>query len=136
MINLENQNSTYLIQDFVKNSECNPSILNKRVDKYLAYLDSIFYVGSKQDVKLFTLVDDIEEGSVLTVNPEESEIAIIKPEDMNIHGIIIKKNEAGIPQIMIAMETLDNQIDFNILEILRRPPGDFDYTFKQYREVV
>ena len=34
------------------------------------------------------------------------------------------------------METLDNQIDFNILEILRRPPQEFDYSFKQMREVV
>ena len=57
----------------------------------------MFYVGSKTDIKLFTLVDDIEEGSELRVSPEESEIAVIKPEDMSIHAIILKKNEAGVP---------------------------------------
>ena len=36
----------------------------------------------------------------------------------------------------MALETLDNQIDFNYLDIIRRPPGEFDYAFKQYREIV
>ena len=53
----------------------------------------MFYIGSKTDIKLFTLVDDIEEGSELRVSPEESEVAVIRPEDMTIHGIILKKSD-------------------------------------------
>lgn len=35
------------------------------------------------------------------------------------------------------METLDNQIDFNMLKINNKAIGDdFDYEFTQYREVV
>jgi hypothetical protein len=63
------------------------------VDKYLAYHNSMFYIGSKTDIKLFTLVDDIEEGSELRVSPDESEVAVIRPEDMTIHGIILKKSD-------------------------------------------
>jgi hypothetical protein len=39
--------------------------------------------------------------------------------------------------MLVPMETLDNQIDFNTLELLKKPPGeDFEYSFKQFREVV
>ena len=54
----------------------------------------------------------------MKVTPEESEIATIFPEDMKIHGMFVKTNEVGVNQLMVPMETLDNQIDFNILEIL------------------
>lgn len=37
----------------------------------------------------------------------------------------------------MALENDDNLIDFNTLHILKKPPGDdFDYCFKQFREVV
>ena len=49
----------------------------------------------------------------------------------------MQMTKEGDSQLMIPMETLDNQIDFNILDIIKRPPGsDFEYQFKQYREVV
>lgn len=39
--------------------------------------------------------------------------------------------------LIVPLETLDNQIDFNTLEIDNRPPGDdFSYRFVQLREVV
>jgi hypothetical protein len=112
-------------------------ISDSHIDKYLAYHDSIFYVASSKNIRLFTLVDDLDNGQEQRLTPEESEIATIQPEDMKIHGILLVDIEDVGKQILIPLETLDNQIDFNTLEILNKPPGDdFDYSFKQYREVV
>jgi hypothetical protein len=116
-----------------------PIVSDQFLDKYLAYHDSIFYVASTKNIKLLTLVDDFESGSTNRISPDVgSEITTIVPEDMKIHGILINTDEeTGDNYVLVPLETLDNQIDFNILEILQRPPGeDFDYSFKQFREVV
>jgi hypothetical protein len=56
---------------------------------------------------------------------------------MKIHGLLVKNDDEGTPTLLIPLETLDNQIDFNLLKILRKPPGDeFEYEFVQFREVV
>jgi hypothetical protein len=90
------------------------------LDKYLAYHDSIFYVASPKNIKLFTLVDDFENGSTQRISPDvESEVATIVPEDMKILGLLLNTDEqTGDNVILVPLETLDNQVDFNILEIL------------------
>jgi hypothetical protein len=111
--------------------------ISDRVDKYLAYHDSVFYAASSKNIKLFTLVDDLENGQEMRTTPEESDICTISPDDMKIHGLIINENDSGDKTMLVPMETLDNQIDFNTLDILNKPPGDdFSYEFKQFREVV
>lgn len=84
-------------------------------------------------------MDDFEPGSVNRIDPHSAnEVATIQPEDMKIHGILLNTNEeTGDVYLLIALETLDNQIDFNLLDITKKPPGDdFDYHFNQFREVV
>ena len=97
------------------------------------------YIASPKAIKLFTLVDDFEAGSVNRINPyANNEVATIQPEDMKVHGLLLNTNEeTGDVFMLVPLETLDNQIDFNILDIIQKPPGDdFDYQFKQFREVV
>ena len=55
---------------------------------------------------------------------------------MKIHGLFVNRLEENY--IIVALETVDNQIDFNQLYILNKPGGDedFSFQFKQYREVV
>lgn len=140
IINLENGNSTILVEDFLEGDrECKHLyLITITIDKYLAYNDSVFYVSSSKQMKLFTLVDDVEEGQEQRISPEESEIATIRPDDMKIHGLFVNKFGAGSQRyIIVALETDDNQIDFNQLFIDQKPPSsDFSYTFKQFREVV
>ena len=64
IINLENGNSTILVEDFLEGDrECKHLyLITITIDKYLAYNDSVFYVSSSKQMKLFTLVDDVEEG--------------------------------------------------------------------------
>lgn len=104
----------------------------------MAYHDSVFYIASPKNIKLLTIVDDFEAGSTERVSPDPSEIATIAPEDMKIHGLLINNDEnTGDNFMLVPLETLDNQIDFNVLELTQKPPGeDFDYQFKQFREVV
>lgn len=63
------------------------------------------------------------------MKPEDSEIAVIRPDDMKIHGLFINKFGYGKQNyILVALETEDNQIDFNSLHLLKKPPGDdFEY---------
>jgi hypothetical protein len=105
----------------------------------LLYFDSILYIASSKDIKLFTLIDDFEAGSVNRIDPySNNEVVTIQPEDMKVHGLLLNTNEdTGDVYMLVPLETLDNQIDFNILDIIKKPPGDdFDYQFKQFREVV
>lgn len=78
----------------------------------------MFFVASSKQIKILTIVDDIEEGQEQRLSPEESEIATIKPDDMKIHGLFVNKFGAGSQRYtIVALETDDNQIDFNQLFI-------------------
>ncbi len=138
VINLDNQNTTIMIEDFVKDPECKWHISEQFIDKYLAFHDSVFYVASQKNIKLLTIVDDFEAGSTERITPDASEIATIAPEDLKIHGLLVNNDEnTGDNILLVPLETLDNQIDFNILDLINKPPGDdFEYQFKQFREVV
>lgn len=70
------------------------------------------------------MIDDFENGSEERYSPDSSEIAVISPDELKIHGLIVNKNYEGGLILQVPMETLDNQIDFNTLEIIRKPPGD------------
>lgn len=84
-----------------------------------------------KDIKLFTLVDDFEAGAVETYTPDASEIATIAPDDLKIQGLLLNENDDGDRFLLVPMETLDNQIDFNTLDLLRKPPSEeFEYQFK------
>lgn len=85
------------------------------------------------------MVDEFENGSEERYSPDlNSEVATISPEDMKIHGLLLNTNEdTGDNYLLVPLETLDNQIDFNTLDILKMPPKEeLEYEFKQYREVV
>ncbi len=127
-----------MIEDFVKDPECKWHISDQFIDKYLAFHDSVFYVASQKNIKLLTIVDDFEAGSTERITPDPSEIATIAPEDLKIHGLLVNNDEnTGDNILLVPLETLDNQIDFNILDLINKPPGDdFEYQFKQFREVV
>jgi hypothetical protein len=92
-------------------------------------------VASSKNIKLFSLIDDVDQGEQIRISPEESEIATITPDDLKILGFYTTKREAR--NIIVALETVDNLVDFNSLHINKKPPGDdFDYEFKQFIEVV
>ena len=81
---------------------------------------------------------DHDSGAVerLTLDPD-TDVATISPDDMRIHGLLVKNDDDGMPMLLVPMETLDNQIDFNMLKLLQKPPSeDFEYEFVQFREVV
>jgi hypothetical protein len=52
------------------------------------------YIASPKEIKLVTLVDDVDEGETLKVSPDDSEVATIRPDEHKIHGLFI--NEFGL----------------------------------------
>eukprot|EP00347_Sterkiella_histriomuscorum_P017370 403349643 len=128
LVNLDNGNATVLVEDFLNDPEY----------KYFAYVDSVFYIGSPKNLKVATIMTDHDSGAVerLTLDPD-TDVATISPDDMRIHGLLVKNDDDGMPMLLVPMETLDNQIDFNMLKLLQKPPSeDFEYEFVQFREVV
>jgi hypothetical protein len=53
-------------------------------------------------------------------------------EEMSILGIYLRKSEEPL---LIAIETFDNQIDFNEL-IMKDFDGDFTYSLRQLQEIL
>jgi hypothetical protein len=67
----------------------------------------------------------------------KNEVFTIYPDNYTIHGLFI--NSEGYKKekyVLVAIETSDNQIDFNGIHITKRPPTSFEYELRQYREVV
>lgn len=124
--NLEQKNSMILIEDFTGNPDCIIYYYTYYIIvRYFAYSDSVFYMASSEEIKLFPLVDDVEKGEFIQMRPPEEEVATITKEDlkdMKVHGLYI--NKAGERYIVVALETPDNQIDFNFLYILQKPGAE------------
>lgn len=80
------------------------------IDKYFAFIDNIFYVASPKNIKIFTIVDEYENGAVERFSPNiETEVSTICPEDMKIHGLLVNINDdTSGPMLLVALETLDN----------------------------
>ncbi len=96
-------------------------------------------MASSQEIKIFPLIDDVETGEDIKFRADLSQVATLTREqlrDMKIHGLFVNKVEDR--HVIVALETVDNQIDFNQLFVINRPGGDeeFSYEFKQFREVV
>jgi hypothetical protein len=58
---------------------------------------------------------------------------MLKNEDVSILGIYMRKSDEPL---LIAIETFDNQIDFNELIMGEDDEGDFDYSLRQLQEIV
>ena len=89
----------------------------------------MFYIANSKDIKVFALIDDLAAGEVLKVSIDSEDIATIRPDDHKIHGLFMNKFGKGDQKyILVAIETFDNQIDFNSLHLLKNPSAtDFDY---------
>ena len=112
---------------------------DKHLDKYIAYHDSVFYIASQKSIYLLTIVDDFEAGSTKRITPKLSDIGTIPLEDhLKIHGLFLNYDKSTEDKILIvALETLDYQIDFNTLQLLSKSFESWhDYQFNQLREVV
>jgi hypothetical protein len=95
--------------------------------KYIAYHDSVLFVASSKEIKLVTINDTLQSGQEHTVEPEQNEIHTIRPDEHTIHGIFLT-NLRGVQQVIVAIETFDNQLDFNILILNEKPTSDgFSY---------
>jgi hypothetical protein len=62
----------------------------------------------------------------------ETKTLLEDDEDMSILGIYLRNSDEPV---LIAIETFDNQIDFNEL-IMNDFEGDFTYSLKQLQEIV
>lgn len=106
------------------------------IDRYYAYHQNIFYIASSKDIKMFHYEGEFELDGTIThqVKPEEIEtITNDHLRDMRIHGLFL--NHETSQSLIIALETVDNQVDFNLLK-LKVPPGStdadtpFDFEFR------
>ncbi len=58
---------------------------------------------------------------------EQNEIHTIRPDEHTIHGLFLT-NFRGAFQMIVAIETFDNQLDFNILVLKEKPSASgFSY---------
>lgn len=53
-------------------------------------------------------MDDYENGASERMTVDVNEVATISPEDMKVHGLLVKNDDEGTPMILVPMETLDN----------------------------
>jgi hypothetical protein len=130
LVNLDNKNSTYKIYL--------PENFSSYHIQYLGYNNGVFFIGNEDRLSCFTLLDELDAGEVCEVNIEESEIheveiglLKIKSIQQNLAG---KKNTNG-SQVIVALETTDNQIDFNVLRI-EGQGANFSFAFQQCSDVV
>jgi hypothetical protein len=66
---------------------------------------------------------------------EQNEIHTIRPDEHTIHGLFLT-NSRGAFQMIVAIETFDNQLDFNILVLKEKPSASgFSYELRQLREI-
>lgn len=81
------------------------------------------------------LPDNLQEGQKKEIQMNEQEVKTINFGSLKIHGLLLNTEAIKGNFILAAVETLDNQIDFNAIYITNPPTSpDFDYELKQYRE--
>jgi hypothetical protein len=149
LVDLERENSAVLFYDFTRDPDCKKTqyickICSNNIDRYYAYHNEIFYVASSKDIKIFKYVGEFEKKGEIKINIKPEEIETISRDhlrDMKIHGIYM--NHSTSKSLILALETVDNQVDFNQLIINsfnEASEGDeekgFDFEFRQVREVV
>lgn len=62
---------------------------------------------------------------------------MIKFGSHKLHGLFLNAEGVREKFVLAAVETMDNQLDFNAIHVTNRPPAeDFDYELRQYRENV
>jgi|LauGreDrversion4_2_1035121.scaffolds.fasta_scaffold39429_2 hypothetical protein len=82
-------------------------------------------MASSKEIKLFSLLDDVEEDEDITFTPDPQQVTTITSEELHempIHGLFIQNPKEKY--IIVALETLDHQIDFNMLTITQKPTAD------------
>ncbi len=95
-------------------------------------------MASSKDIKFFALEDDVEIGETITVDSNRLDIYTIGRDDlrdMPVHGLFSQSKDHKF--IIVALETVENQIDFNQLEVNRDIDTErLTFKFKQHREIV
>lgn len=105
----------------------------------MAYNDGILYIANAERIFLIECKDRLGKNEKVRVNIEPTKITTFSP-GLPIHGLFIFRKQINMYyskyQLVMALETLDNQIDFSVLEITNLGREAFNYTLKQQREVV
>ncbi|CDW71088.1 wd-40 repeat protein [Stylonychia lemnae] len=102
------------------------------------------YSMSKKYFKGFGIENDITYKEVRFVSlsqyteerneVKKEDIRVVKP-GCSLHGILINQFSVGDDCLIVAFETPDNQIDFNMLYAYNIESPDFTYKWEQYRIV-
>jgi hypothetical protein len=74
---LEFINSMMLIEDFNPGQDCKLILYLYLIVRYFAYTDSVFYMANDREIKLFPLVDDVEQGEFIHVKRDSLDVATI-----------------------------------------------------------
>lgn len=60
------------------------------LDNYFAFHNGIFYLANKHELKLFELIDNLNENEVRKVKVNSKNVATIIAEDHIIHGLFME----------------------------------------------
>jgi hypothetical protein len=93
----------------------------------VAFNDNLFYLANWKKILVYSVVDDLGPGETYTQKFDKDEGFLIFPDPYTIHGLFINSEGYKEKYILVAIETSDNQIDFNTIHITKGPPKSFDY---------
>lgn len=97
-------------------------------------------MASSKEIKIFAMRDTVEKGEGIDFPLNLKTVETISRDqlrDMTIHGLYLMHQTSK--SVMIALETVDNQIDFNLIHLKTQPGVEnelFGFEFHQMREVV
>lgn len=105
----------------------------------LAYHDGIFFLANKIKVHIIGCKDTLAKAEIRKLPYQKQTCATLQP-GLSIHAIFLRKELVNAyywkTQVIVAMETQDNQLDFSCLVLKDFEKETFAFSFKQCREVV
>jgi hypothetical protein len=89
LVNLDLNNSEYLIRDFVNDPSCKifPFVNLSNIDQHMAFNDGLFYLANSNEIKLLNVQDSQISPGI--VNFDDSQVAVVSLEGLKIHGLFL-----------------------------------------------
>ena len=107
---------------------------------HLGYHRNLLYVASESELRIMQVEDELESGGEeLIINPRSNFQRIKIPEGVKLKALLLRiVAEQSLEHFYCVFETLDNQLDFNVLTVSDYPGADpesdyLNYEFKQLR---
>ncbi len=97
----------------------------------------ILVLATNEQIKLVGLTKGLFDGENKLVEEDTLQVRTIHPR-LKLHGIFTDYNvDSEAQESYFAFETLDNQLDFNLLNLVSfGSDEDFTYSFKQTSEII